>query len=134
LKEEKSKKKRIIIAKPGLDGHDRGAVLVAKALRDAGFEVIYLGRHQSVNDIVQAAAQENADAVGLSILSGIHTRVSSDLVKQLEEEGIRRDIKVIVGGLIPDEDVPVLKDLGIDAVFPSGTPMNDIISYVSHDC
>jgi methylmalonyl-CoA mutase, C-terminal domain len=113
---------RVVVAKPGLDGHDRGAKVIARALRDAGFEVIYTGLHQTAEQIVQAAVQEDADAVGLSLLSGAHLTLVPRVVQGLEEQG-RGDVLVLVGGIIPAADIPVLKDLGVAEVFTPGAPL-----------
>lgn len=123
-----TKKIRVLIAKPGLDGHDRGAKVVARALRDAGMEVIYTGLRQSPEDIVEAAIQEDVDAVGLSCLSGAHMSLFPEVVKLLKQKKAE-DIVVVGGGIIPDEDVPKLKDAGIKAVFGPGTSLNDIVEF-----
>ena len=119
---------RILIAKPGLDGHDRGAKIVARALRDAGFEVIYTGLHQTPEQIVETAIQEDVDAIGLSCLSGAHMTLFPKVTKLLKEKGID-DILVTGGGIVPKEDIPKLKEAGIDMVFGPGTPLDDIINY-----
>jgi len=120
---------RVVIAKPGLDGHDRGAKVIARALRDAGMEVIYTGLRQTPEQIVAAALQEDADVVGLSILSGAHMHVCPRIVDLLRERGLD-DVMVVVGGIIPDLDIPKLRDAGIAAVFLPGTPMQDIIDFI----
>jgi len=120
---------RVVIAKPGLDGHDRGAKVIARALRDAGMEVIYTGLRQTPEQIVAAALQEDADVVGLSILSGAHMHVCPRIVDLLREKGLG-DVMVVVGGIIPDLDIPKLRDAGIAAVFLPGTPMQDIIDFI----
>jgi methylmalonyl-CoA mutase C-terminal domain/subunit len=120
---------RVIIAKPGLDGHDRGAKVIARALRDAGMEVIYTGLRQTPEQIVTAALQEDADVIGLSILSGAHNSICPRLMELLREKGLR-DVLVILGGIIPDADLPALKAMGVSAVFGPGTPMQDIIDFV----
>jgi len=125
---EKSEK-RVLIAKPGLDGHDRGAKIVARALRDGGMEVIYLGLHQTPEQIVRAAIDEDVDVIGLSILSGAHMTLFKKVLSLLEEAGAR-DIKVIGGGIIPDEDVPKLMDMGVMRIFTPGTPISEIIDFV----
>lgn len=122
---------RILIAKPGLDGHDRGAKIIARALRDAGVEVIYTGLHQTPEMIVQAAMQEDVDAIGLSILSGAHNHLLPRVVELLRKKGMG-DVTVFGGGIIPDDDIPRLKKKGIDRVFTPGTPLQEIIDYVSH--
>ena len=125
------KKNRILIAKPGLDGHDRGAKIVARALRDAGFEVIYSGLHQTPEMIVQTAVQEDVDAIGLSILSGAHNHLLPEVSKLLNEKQAS-DIIVFAGGVIPDEDANSLKSQGIDQVFTPGTMTQDIVEYLSN--
>ena len=122
------KKIRILIAKPGLDGHDRGAKVVARALRDAGMEVIYTGLRQTPEDIVEAAIQEDVDAIGLSSLSGAHMALLPEVVKLLKKRKAT-DIFVAAGGIIPDEDVPKLKKAGIKAVFGPGTPLAEIVAF-----
>ena len=119
---------RVLIAKPGLDGHDRGAKVVAAALRDAGMEVIYTGLRQSPEDIVEAAIQEDVDAIGLSSLSGAHMALFPEVVKVLKKRGAG-DILVVAGGIIPDDDIPKLKKAGIKAVFGPGTPLADIVAF-----
>ncbi len=121
---------RILIAKPGLDGHDRGAKVVALALRDAGFEVIYTGLHQTVEQIVEAALQEDVDVVGLSILSGAHLPLTGRIVARLREEGMK-DTRVVVGGNIPARDVEPLKALGVAGVFPTGSRLEEIVQFLS---
>jgi methylmalonyl-CoA mutase C-terminal domain/subunit len=120
---------RVVIAKPGLDGHDRGAKVIARALRDAGMEVIYTGLRQTPEQIVAAAIQEDADVVGLSILSGAHMHICPRVVELLRERGAS-DVTVVVGGIIPDADVVALNDLGITGVFQPGTPMQSIVEFV----
>ncbi len=120
---------RILIAKPGLDGHDRGARVIARAFRDAGFEVIYTGCHQSPEQIVNTALQEDVDLIGLSILSGAHT-YSFPRIMHLLEEHDARDISVIGGGIFPLEDIPKLKALGIREIFEPGAKLQEIISWV----
>ena len=126
-----SHKIRVVIAKPGLDGHDRGARVIARALRDAGMEVIYTGLRQTPEQIVAAALQEDADVIGLSILSGAHLHICSRVMGLVRERGLQ-DVVVLVGGIIPDADAPALKELGIQGVFPPGTPMQDIIDFINH--
>jgi methylmalonyl-CoA mutase C-terminal domain/subunit len=121
---------RVIVAKPGLDGHDRGAKVIARALRDAGFEVIYTGLHQTPEQVVQVAVQEDADAVGLSLLSGAHLTLVPRVLDGLRAEGLG-DVLVIVGGIIPDADIPALKDLGVAAVFTPGAPLQTIVHEVA---
>jgi methylmalonyl-CoA mutase C-terminal domain/subunit len=122
-----AKKIKILIAKPGLDGHDRGAKITALALRDAGMEVIYTGLHQTVEQIVRAAVQEAVDVVGLSIMSGAHIPICQKLLDLMKAEGIQ-EIPVVVGGVIPKQDIPKLSELGIAGVFPGGTPFDQIVS------
>ncbi|RMG49584.1 MAG: cobalamin B12-binding domain-containing protein [Acidobacteria bacterium] len=123
------RKIRVLIAKPGLDGHDRGAKVIARALRDAGMEVIYTGLRQTPEQIVQAALQEDVDCIGLSILSGAHMVLVPQVMKLLHEKGLDH-ILVVVGGIIPDEDVPKLKQVGVAEVFPPGTLLDDIIRFI----
>lgn len=123
------KKIRVLIAKPGLDGHDRGAKVVARALRDAGMEVIYTGLRQTPEMIVEAALQEDVDAIGLSILSGAHMALFPRIMKLLQENGLD-DVLVFAGGIIPDEDVPALKELGIVGVFGPGTSTTEIVEFM----
>lgn len=125
------RKKRILVAKPGLDGHDRGAKVVARALRDAGFEVIYTGLHQTPEMIANAAVQEDVDAVGLSIMSGAHNTLFPAVLEALKAKGAE-DIVVFGGGIIPDDDVVRLKNAGVKGVFTPGTPLKSIIDWV-HD-
>ena len=122
------KKIRVLIAKPGLDGHDRGARVIARGYRDAGFEVIYTGVHQTPEQIVTAAIQEDVDLVGLSCLSGAHMQLFTEVVKQLRENGAA-NITVIGGGIIPPEDIPRLKEAGIREIFPPGTPLEKITAW-----
>lgn len=128
----KKKKIRILMAKPGLDGHDRGVKVVARAYRDAGFEVIYTGVHQTPEQIVNAAVQEDVDLVGMSCLSGAHLYLFSEVVKLLREKGAG-SIKVFVGGIIPEEDVPKLKEAGVTQVFLPGTPLQTIIERTAEE-
>jgi methylmalonyl-CoA mutase, C-terminal domain len=120
---------RILIAKPGLDGHDRGAKVVARALRDAGYEVIYTGLRQTPEQIAAAAVQEDVDAVGLSILSGAHNSLLPEITRLLQEQGAD-DVLVFAGGIIPEQDVVGLKQAGIDAIFLPGTSTKDIVRYL----
>jgi methylmalonyl-CoA mutase C-terminal domain/subunit len=124
------RKLRVVIAKPGLDGHDRGAKVIARALRDAGMEVIYTGLRQTPEQIVTAALQEDADVIGLSILSGAHNHIAPKLMELLKAKGLD-DVLVVIGGIIPDVDIPALKALGIRGVFLPGTPMQEIIDFVT---
>jgi methylmalonyl-CoA mutase C-terminal domain/subunit len=121
---------RVVIAKPGLDGHDRGAKVIARALRDAGMEVIYTGLRQTPEQIVAAALQEDADVIGMSILSGAHMHICPRVMELLEEQGLD-DVLVVVGGIIPDVDIPKLQAMGIKGIFLPGTPMQDIIDYIN---
>ena len=123
------RKIRVVIAKPGLDGHDRGAKVVARALRDAGFEVIYTGLHQTPDQVVATAVQEDADAIGLSVLSGAHLYLFKRVMELLREKGAE-DIVVFGGGIIPPEDVTALKTLGVKELFGPGTSTQDIIRFV----
>ncbi len=120
---------RVVVAKPGLDGHDRGAKIIARALRDAGMEVIYTGLHQTPEQIVETVLQEDADAVGLSILSGAHMTLVPRVVALLREQDAG-DVIVTVGGTIPAQDIPELKALGVAAVFTPGAPTSDIIEFI----
>lgn len=120
---------RVLIAKPGLDGHDRGAKVIARALRDAGMEVIYTGLRQTPEQIVEAAIQEDVDVIGLSILSGAHNVLFPRIMELLRERGID-DILVIGGGVIPHEDIPFLKECGIAEIFTPGTPISQIIDFI----
>jgi methylmalonyl-CoA mutase C-terminal domain/subunit len=120
---------RVLVAKPGLDGHDRGAKVVALALRDAGFEVVYTGLHQTVEQIVEAALQEDVDVIGLSILSGAHLPISQKLMAKLREAKMG-DVLVVVGGNIPERDIAPLKELGVVAVFPTGSRFDDIAAFI----
>ena len=124
------KKIRVVIAKPGLDGHDRGAKVIARALRDAGMEVIYTGLRQTPEQIVAAALQEDADVIGLSILSGAHNSICPRLMDLLREKGLN-DVLVVLGGIIPDADVAALKAMGVSGVFRPGTSMQDIIDFIT---
>ena len=124
------RKLRVIIAKPGLDGHDRGAKVIARALRDAGMEVIYTGLRQTPEQIAAAALQEDADVVGLSILSGAHNHIAPQLMKLLKQRGLD-DVLVVIGGIIPDVDVPSLKELGVKGIFLPGTPMQEIVDFIN---
>jgi methylmalonyl-CoA mutase, C-terminal domain len=124
-----ARKIRVVIAKPGLDGHDRGAKIIARALRDAGMEVIYTGLHQTPEQIVETAIQEDADAVGISILSGAHMTLVPRILAGLRENGID-DVLVVVGGTIPKDDVRALKEQGVAEVFTPGAPMSDIVEFL----
>ena len=124
-----SKKIRVVVAKPGLDGHDRGAKIIARALRDAGMEVIYTGLHQTPEQIVETVLQEDADAVGLSILSGAHMTLVPRVVDLLNQQEAG-DVVVTVGGTIPADDIPELKQLGVAEVFTPGAPTQDIVDFI----
>ncbi|MGB9667778.1 MAG: cobalamin B12-binding domain-containing protein [Thermosulfidibacteraceae bacterium] len=123
------RKVKILVAKPGLDGHDRGAKVVARALRDAGFEVIYTGLHQSIDQIVQTALQEDVDAIGISILSGAHMYVFPTLIQKMKEVGLD-DVIVFGGGIIPLDDIPKLKEAGVKEIFLPGTSLETIVEWV----
>ncbi len=123
------RKVRILVGKPGLDGHDRGAKIIARALRDAGFEVIYTGLHQTPEMIVSAAAQEDVDGIGLSILSGAHNYLLPRIVEMLREKKMN-DVVVFGGGIIPDDDIPKLKKKGVDRMFTPGATLQEIVNYV----
>ena len=123
---------KVLVAKPGLDGHDRGAKVVAQALRDAGVEVVYSGLKRTPEEIVQEAIQEDVDVIGLSILSGAHLVLSRKVLEGLRAHGAQ-EIKVIVGGIIPPRDVAALLELGVHRVFPMGTPLADIVGAFKHD-
>lgn len=123
------KRIRILIAKPGLDGHDRGAKVVAQALRDAGMEVIYTGLHQTIDQITSTAVQESVDVIGLSIMSGAHLPICEKLKKEMKKKKID-DILVVVGGVIPKRDIPKLKKIGIEGIFPGGTPFDKSIRWI----
>jgi len=126
------RKIRVLIAKPGLDGHDRGAKIVARSLRDAGMEVIYTGLHQTPEMIVSTAIQEDVDAIGMSIMSGAHNVLMPVVVEGLAEKNAQ-DIAVFGGGIIPEDDIPDLKEKGIKAVFTPGTPTADIITWIKEN-
>ena len=121
---------RVLIAKPGLDGHDKGAKIVALALRDAGMEVIYSGLHQTLEQITHTAIQETVDVIGLSIMSGAHLPISEKLINMMKEQGID-DVNLTVGGVIPHQDIPKLKEMGVAEVFPGGTSFEDIIAGIN---
>jgi methylmalonyl-CoA mutase C-terminal domain/subunit len=123
---------RVLIAKPGLDGHDRGAKVIAQALMNAGMEVIYSGLHQTVDQIVQSALQEDVKIIGLSILSGAHQSFTEKLMKELEKENLT-DIMVLIGGNIPSKDIPKLKAMGVKEVFPTGSKFTEIVDYIKEN-
>jgi methylmalonyl-CoA mutase C-terminal domain/subunit len=124
------KRIRVLLAKPGLDGHDRGAKVVAYALKEAGMEVIYTGLHQTVPSVVKQAVQEAVDVIGLSIMSGAHIPICRKMMDLLNQEGMEK-VLVVVGGVIPNKDIPVLKDMGVDAVFPGGSRFEDIVDFIN---
>ena len=124
-----ARKIRVVVAKPGLDGHDRGAKIIARALRDAGMEVIYTGLHQTPEQIAATVVQEDADAVGLSILSGAHMTLVPRVVELLKEQGAE-DVVLTVGGTIPNDDIGELKELGVDEIFTPGSPTDDIVEFI----
>jgi len=126
------KRIRILIAKPGLDGHDRGAKVVAQALRDAGMEVIYTGLHQTIDQITSTAVQESVDVIGLSIMSGAHLPICEKLKNEMKKKKID-DILVVVGGVIPKRDIPKLKKIGIEGIFPGGTPFDESIRWIKEN-
>lgn len=125
-----ARRTRVLVAKPGLDGHDRGALIIARALRDAGMDVIYTGLRQTSEQIVAAALQEDVDVIGLSILSGAHLSICARVMALVRERGIN-DVVVLVGGIIPDGDVTALKEIGVAGVFRPGAPMQEIIDFIN---
>ena len=127
-----SKKIRVLVAKPGLDGHDRGAKIVARALRDAGMEVIYTGLRQTPEMVVSAALDEGVHCIGLSILSGAHNALFPRIMELLKEEGVD-DVLVVGGGIIPEDDIPDLKKAGLSAIFGPGTPLDEIVEYIQNN-
>lgn len=126
------KKIKVLIAKPGLDGHDRGAKVIARGLKEAGMEVVYTGLRQTPEQIVRSAVQEDVDVIGLSILSGAHTYLFPEIMKRLKDSN-RDDIAVIAGGIIPEDDHGELKELGIKAVFQPGTPISEIVDFIKNE-
>jgi methylmalonyl-CoA mutase C-terminal domain/subunit len=128
----KERKIRVLLAKPGLDGHDRGAKVVAHALKEAGMEVIYTGLHQTVPSIVKQALQEDADVIGLSIMSGAHVPICRKLMDLIKGEGLENAL-VVVGGVIPNRDIPVLRELGVKGVFPGGTRFEEITRFIKEN-
>jgi len=126
------RKIRVLLAKPGLDGHDRGAKVVAHALKEAGMEVIYTGLHQTVPSIVKQAVQEAADVIGLSIMSGAHVPICRKLMDMITKEGFE-SVLVVVGGVIPNRDVPILMELGVKGVFPGGTRFGEITQFIKEN-
>lgn len=127
------RKLRILVAKPGLDGHDRGAKVISRALRDAGFEVIYTGLRRTPEEIVSAAVQEDVDLIGLSILSGAHNVLFPKIIQLLEQQGVE-DVRVIAGGIIPEKDIPGLKKIGISEIFLPGTSSQEIVDWINTHC
>lgn len=125
------KRIKILIAKPGLDGHDRGAKVVAQALKEAGMEVVYSGLHRTLDQIINIAIQEDVDFIGLSIMTGAHIPITQKLMKKLQEKGIS-DKMVFVGGVIPSRDIPKLKELGVAGIFPGGTPLAETIEFIKN--
>ena len=123
------RKIRVVVAKPGLDGHDRGAKIIARALRDSGMEVIYTGLHQTPEQIVETVIQEDADAIGVSILSGAHMTLVPKILELLEAEGID-DVLITVGGTIPNKDIEALKEMGVSGVFTPGAPTDEIVEFI----
>jgi methylmalonyl-CoA mutase C-terminal domain/subunit len=123
------RKIRVLLAKPGLDGHDRGAKVVAHAMKEAGMEVIYTGLHQTVLSIVKQAVQEGVDVVGLSIMSGAHIPICKKLMGMMKDEDLEK-VLVVVGGVIPNKDIPPLKEMGVAEIFPGGSHFNDIVDYI----
>jgi methylmalonyl-CoA mutase cobalamin-binding domain/chain len=126
-----ARKIRVVVAKPGLDGHDRGAKIIARALRDAGMEVIYTGLHQTPEQIVETVVQEDADAVGLSILSGAHMTLIPKIAELLKSQGAD-DVLLVAGGTIPSDDIPELKELGVSEVFTPGSPVQEIVDFIQN--
>jgi methylmalonyl-CoA mutase C-terminal domain/subunit len=124
---------RVLVAKPGLDGHDRGAKVIARAFRDAGFEVIYTGLRQTPEQVVNAALQEDVDVVGLSVLSGAHMTLCPRIMDLMKKEGLD-DVLVIIGGIIPDQDIPKLKEQGVSEIFQPGASTEDIVNYIKQHC
>jgi methylmalonyl-CoA mutase, C-terminal domain len=127
---EAKKPIKVLIAKPGLDGHDRGAKVVAHALKEAGMEVLYTGLHKTVDQVIKIAIQEDVDVIGLSIMSGAHIPITEKLLRKAKEEGID-DKMVVVGGVIPARDIPKLQGLGVRGVFPGGTPFSEIVGFLN---
>jgi methylmalonyl-CoA mutase C-terminal domain/subunit len=130
--EKVARRVRVLVAKPGLDGHDRGAKVVARALKDAGMEVIYTGLHQTPDQIVNAAVQESVDVVGLSVLSGAHVALTGKVIKKLKEKQILDDVLLVVGGNIHAKDVDLLTSMGVNRVFGTGTDLNEIVDHIKN--
>jgi methylmalonyl-CoA mutase C-terminal domain/subunit len=123
---------RVLVAKPGLDGHDRGAKVIARALRDAGMEVIYTGLRQTPEMIVTAALQEDVDVIGLSILSGAHNAIVPRVLDLMKQNKMN-DVLMLIGGIIPDQDIPALKEIGVAGIFQPGTPMDEIVQFIKNN-
>ena len=126
------RKIRVLLAKPGLDGHDRGAKVVAHAMREAGMEIIYTGLHQTVASIVNQAVQEDVDVIGLSIMSGAHIPICKKLMGMVKEQGVDNKL-VVLGGVIPNKDIPALKEIGVEGIFPGGSYFNDIVDFIQEN-
>lgn len=126
------RKIRVLLAKPGLDGHDRGAKVVAHAMREAGMEIIYTGLHQTVASIVNQAVQEDVDVIGLSIMSGAHIPICKKLMGMVKEQGLD-DKLIVLGGVIPNKDIAVLKEIGVEGIFPGGSYFNDIVDFIQEN-
>ncbi len=126
------KRIRVLVGKPGLDGHDRGAKVVAQALKDAGMEVVYTGLHKTVDQIVRMAIQEDVDVIGLSIMSGAHISLTAKLLQKAREQGIGNKM-VVVGGVIPSRDIPKLKEIGVAGIFPGGASFDDIVAFLKEN-
>lgn len=129
---QENKKIRVLVAKPGLDGHDRGAKVIARALRDAGFEVVYTGLHQTPEMVIHAAIDEDVHVVGLSILSGAHNALVPEIIDGIKKQGLT-DTLFIVGGIIPDEDIPFLKEQGVNMVFTPGASLQAVVEYIKNN-
>jgi len=127
-----TRKIRVVVAKPGLDGHDRGAKIIARALRDAGYEVIYTGLHQTPEQVVATAIQEDVDAIGLSILSGAHNTLFPKVIRLLKDQNAQ-DVVVFGGGIIPDEDIPFLRESGVARLFTPGTPTTEVVRFLKEE-
>jgi methylmalonyl-CoA mutase C-terminal domain/subunit len=121
---------KVLLGKLGLDGHDRGVKIIAKALRDAGMEVIYLGMRLTPDEVARAAIHEDVDVIGVSLLSGVHMRLIPKMTQFLKEKGVLEDMLIVLGGTIPDQDIPRLKELGVDGIFPVGTSLEEIIKFI----
>jgi methylmalonyl-CoA mutase C-terminal domain/subunit len=128
--EHLQKKIKVLIAKPGLDGHDRGAKVVVHTLKDAGMEVVYTGLHNTIDEIVNTALEEDVDVIGMSIYSGAHLPLSKKLMEQLKEKGLTNQL-VLIGGNVPQKDINTLKDYGVNGVFPTGADLNEIVTFIN---